>query len=64
MLEEMAMNSLSTRGDCFVFPLSNDKFHRRRVHAIAQRGDYTKVSGRKQGIELVLLDGLVAKSGI
>jgi hypothetical protein len=43
--------------------LSDDKLHRCRIHAIAQRGNHTKVGGREQGIELVLFDGLMATSG-
>jgi hypothetical protein len=46
----------------FRYPLSDDKLHRCRIHAIAQRGDHAKVGGREQGIKLVLFDGLMATS--
>ena len=39
--------------------LCNDELHRCGVHAITERGDESEVSDGQEGIEFVLLDGLV-----
>jgi hypothetical protein len=39
--------------------LCNDELHRCGVHTVTERGDEGEVSDGQEGVELVLLDGLV-----
>lgn len=39
--------------------LRNDEFHRCSVHAITERGDKGEISDGQEGVEFVLLDGLM-----
>lgn len=42
--------------------LRDDELHRRRVHPDPQWGDHAEVRRRRQGVELVFADRLVAES--